>query len=418
MEKKITITEVAQNFIKPDFKETDYIFGSGQLLGEIIQFDGQWITPEEELQIKKTETSNCTAFATTSIFEILFKRQFNLTKNYSDRLLGIFAGTYPPGNSPSLVVETARKKGLAPEELLPFSDQIERAEQYYSYEGGNQYLCEQTARQFSKEWMIGYDWVANGRSQTTPESIMEALKYSPLGVAVFAWAEQDGKYIRTIENDIHYTIIVGYKKNDYWLIFDSYAPFLKKLDWNFGFKYVMRYSLKKNTVVEQISLIERILSLMRQLVSYLIQEKKQDEIKVIKSLSDVIPPPANKETMRGMVERICEEEGIPQETKIICAVIQVESGFDPRAKNENKNSQGRVVSTDWGIAQINDYYWIGSNKTFPSVEYVLENPEKCVRWMVKQWKLGHQNWWIAYKNGSYKKYLLKVAVDIKIKQLL
>src|SRR3990167_7053445 len=112
MEKKIIITEIPNSFVIPEYKEEDFIFGSGQLLGEVVQIDGQWITPEEELQIKRVESFNCTAFATTSIIEILFRKLFGETKNFSDRSLGVFAGTRPPGNSPNVVIEAGRKKGL------------------------------------------------------------------------------------------------------------------------------------------------------------------------------------------------------------------------------------------------------------------------------------------------------------------
>ena len=81
-----------------------------------------------------------------------------------------------------------------------------------------------------------------------------------------------------------------------------------------------------------------------------------------------------------------------------------ESGFKNTAKNENKRD-GKTVSIDWGICQINDYWHIGAGKSFPSVEYVLKNPAEVVKWMIKQYKAGNLKWWIAYKSGAYKKYL-------------
>lgn len=94
-----------------------------------------------------------------------------------------------------------------------------------------------------------------------------------------------------------------------------------------------------------------------------------------------------------------------KEKDLLCAVIMAESGFKNTAKNENKNAQGVVTSTDYGICQINTRYHIGKGNTFPSVQYVLENPDKVVAWMVKMYRAGHLNWWCAYANGSYKKYL-------------
>ena len=89
---------------------------------------------------------------------------------------------------------------------------------------------------------------------------------------------------------------------------------------------------------------------------------------------------------------------------IITAVIQAESGFNIKAKNENKRN-GKVWSTDWGICQINDYWWIGSNKYFKSVDEVLNNPEKSVRFMVRQAKAGNLKLWSAFNNQSYLKFM-------------
>lgn len=112
------------------------------------------------------------------------------------------------------------------------------------------------------------------------------------------------------------------------------------------------------------------------------------------------------ENTRHSVRVICDEEGLMVHQKnLICAVIQGESGFLNTAINHNRNAKGETTSTDWGICQVNDYWHIGKGKTFPSVEYVLQNPDKVVRWMIKCYRAGHLNWWIAYKNGSYKKYL-------------
>lgn len=105
---------------------------------------------------------------------------------------------------------------------------------------------------------------------------------------------------------------------------------------------------------------------------------------------------------RHSVRVICDEEGLTWEQKnTLCATVGAESGWRPGAIGK-PNVDG---TRDYGIAQINSYWWIGEGKQFPSTEYVLENPAACIRWMCKQWKLGHRNWWVAYKNGSYKRYL-------------
>src|SRR3990167_10011975 len=121
-------------FLIPTFKPTDYILGAGKIPEEILQEDANWLQflPLFEIQKKGTETYNCTAYGSTSALEILFKRKYEEEKNYSDRALGIVAGTVPPGNDPNTVAQAIRDNGLINEELLPFSDDIISVEKYYS----------------------------------------------------------------------------------------------------------------------------------------------------------------------------------------------------------------------------------------------------------------------------------------------
>lgn len=117
---------------------------------------------------------------------------------------------------------------------------------------------------------------------------------------------------------------------------------------------------------------------------------------------DVLGPWTTATGNRHNVRVICDQEGLTLEQKnTLCATVGGESGWKPTAIGA-PNSNG---SQDYGICQINNRLWIGDGKQFPSVDYVLNNPEACIRWMCKQWKAGHRNWWIAYKNGSYKRYL-------------
>lgn len=114
---------------------------------------------------------------------------------------------------------------------------------------------------------------------------------------------------------------------------------------------------------------------------------------------------------RHSVRLICDEERMTwQEKNLICAVIQGESGFDNNATCKNTNG-----TTDWGICQINDNrrYWIGPGLYFKSVQEVLQNPDKAVRFMIKLYRQGLLHYWIAYKNGSYKRYMPVGMTDPK-----
>lgn len=102
------------------------------------------------------------------------------------------------------------------------------------------------------------------------------------------------------------------------------------------------------------------------------------------------------------VRVLCDLAGLTvQEKNIICACIYQESQFENTAMCRNRNSGGVVTSTDWGICQINDYFHIGEKKDFPSVQYVLANPETVVNWMIQQYREGNLDMWVSYTSGAY-----------------
>lgn len=152
------------------------------------------------------------------------------------------------------------------------------------------------------------------------------------------------------------------------------------------------------------------------------------------------PPPAPKPAPKPVYDfstpkaayrstrMLCDEMGVPYAKTLlingkkysrkdrICACIYQESGFKNTAKYENKDPKtGQVWSTDWGIVQVNDHYHIGKGKTFPSLQYLLDNPEKAVRWMIKMELAGELRLWSSYKFGHYKKWLTDNSPMWKLK---
>ena len=132
---------------------------------------------------------------------------------------------------------------------------------------------------------------------------------------------------------------------------------------------------------------------------------RTDSPKVVEVPQKPVYDWSTRETTRKSCRMVMDEFGLTwKEKDLLCAVIKGESAFDIYSKNDNKKN-GKVLSTDWGICQINDFYHVGQGKSFPSVQYILDNPDECVRFMVRMYKLGHLDWWIAYRNGSWKKYI-------------
>jgi hypothetical protein len=109
---------------------------------------------------------------------------------------------------------------------------------------------------------------------------------------------------------------------------------------------------------------------------------------------------------------IADQCGLSLEQKdILCQCIYQESTFlNYRAPGvpttcHNKDKNGVVWSTDWGICQVNDWFHIGTGKDFPSVDYVMANPDVVVRWMAMILKrTGALQPWSSYASGAYKKW--------------
>lgn len=106
---------------------------------------------------------------------------------------------------------------------------------------------------------------------------------------------------------------------------------------------------------------------------------------------------------------MCDEAGLSWGAKqIITACIMQESRFHPDAKGPvNENG-----TRDWGLCQYNDgknskgqAYWIGPGADFASTEEVLNDPEKNVRVMIREYKKGNIKRWSSYSTGAYKQWL-------------
>lgn len=119
---------------------------------------------------------------------------------------------------------------------------------------------------------------------------------------------------------------------------------------------------------------------------------------------DTLEPWTDAVSNRHNVRVICDQEGLSvQQKNDLSATLHCESNYNPACIHPNI-VEGRVTSTDYGICQVNDYYHIGPGKDFPSAQYVLDNPEACVRWMCRQWKAGNGRLWVCYSKSMYKEY--------------
>ena len=131
-----------KGFIPPKEKPENYILGDGNVPQVVLQPNSDWTEylPVEEKQNVNFETFNCVSFGTLSAIEVLMFRLFGEKHNYSDRFVGIMAGTKEGGNDPDTVCEAIRKYGLIPEEMLPMTG-VDNIDEYYSFKGADKEAC-------------------------------------------------------------------------------------------------------------------------------------------------------------------------------------------------------------------------------------------------------------------------------------
>lgn len=241
-------------FIEPspeDIKksvEKGFVLGArGGVKGKVINEAGDWrnYLPGFEPQRRSFESNSCTQFATESALEALETFQEGVHNNYSERLLAIDSDNSRQGNDPHKTSETLRKKGVAPEEMLPFTDSLKSWEDYMTLD--NDYKIEQEKKKWLRANVFKHEWVWTGKP--SPEEkrrrLKEALTKGTVCVSVHAWRKKNGIYVKNGEPDNHWTQLATYDV-DHPLVNDSYlddgSP-LKKLDPLYDFSWAKVYYL-------------------------------------------------------------------------------------------------------------------------------------------------------------------------------
>lgn len=103
---------------------------------------------------------------------------------------------------------------------------------------------------------------------------------------------------------------------------------------------------------------------------------------------------------RHSVRLICDEEGLTvQQKNDLSKTVHCESGYHTQAVHPNLYN-GKLASTDRGIAQWNDHYHGGEITN----DEAFNDPEKAIRLMCKYVKRGQLKLWVCYSSGLYKQY--------------
>ena len=234
----------------------DYEFGDGQLEAKfgasvaVIKSDGQWDADLPKIEYQSFpwgETFHCTVFGTENCIQVLMKAKYGKIEEYTERYLGVLAKIKNGvGGSPNEVAEQWRKRGNLLYDKLPFEG-VTSWSQFNSPNPMTADLVTEGEKWLTK-WTFGHDWIWDFR----PEVLMEALKYSPLGVGVYTWQKVGDKYTKpSWATDNHWVMIYGYVKGDHWKVYDHYDSVHKKLAWDYPFSFAKRFTLSMKTTDEQ-----------------------------------------------------------------------------------------------------------------------------------------------------------------------
>lgn len=259
--------------VLPDIKTREQ--GAEHLLGAerpIINPSGDWsnwLSPAEPQSKNGVETKNCTGYGTCHAIETQVNFLTKKTVNYSERYLGIEAGTLPfGGNDPHTVAETWRRtSGAIPEDELTFTDDIKTPQEYYLPKPPPQRMIDDGQKWYDA-WELQHEWVFIGGDPASKKGLLQqALRRGTVCVSVRAWERNaQGIFVKPEGAvDTHWTTLVKYDNDGYPIVFDSYDSFIKKLDQNYDFGVAKVYYL--SPAEPKLSILQQILYLISKIIT-------------------------------------------------------------------------------------------------------------------------------------------------------
>lgn len=245
---------ITPNFKYPDLSHTDFRFGSASQVPAVpLRENGDWrdFLPQGELQMRHgVETSVCFIEAQQhAIATIMEEVYFIINRDFAARWNLLHVDGSPEGGSPIEAAQSFRHDGLIAENLLPFSDDISSWDEFNSYKGGDEKKCKKAGEEFLKEWDLKWDIVIEreDKPEDKKAKLREALKYSPVPISVPAWFQSGDVFVRPpyMTEDNHLTLAVFMDAEGHIYVFDTYEPFIKKLDKDISPEFGIRWSVKK-----------------------------------------------------------------------------------------------------------------------------------------------------------------------------
>lgn len=241
----------------------------GATLGAVVNPSGDWsdFLPAYEPQAERYETQGCTVWGSQNQLEILYKFLFGIEPNYSERFTYILAEVNPnKGQNPHKTYEAIRKYGLIDHKELPVPKTLR--EFLKPNPMTQKYL--DLGLQWKGTHAYNHQWeLSDNQDRVLQHRVLKnALKYGPVGVSVTAWQEDNGVFIDGGFPNTHWCVLFKYDGENP-VIFDSYDHSIKKLASDHLIQYAKGISISKDTTEQQIGIMQKIISLLQELLSRL-----------------------------------------------------------------------------------------------------------------------------------------------------
>lgn len=264
----------SDGFLPDEIDERDDIFGSStRYKWKIVKPNSDWTKEANQIvaesqKSNRLETMNCVINAVLNAMEMLCMAKYGELNNWSERYVGKMAGTTRQGNTPRNAFNAIRKNGVVNEEDWSWKRDKFCWNDYYAPIPKN--ILEK-GKAWLNSWELGYDAI-----YCSKQSLIEALKYSPVPIAVYAWYFKNGKYY-SIARQNHYCVLINRSQV---LVYDSYQPYIKDLDENFKFAYAKRIWLEKkpDTLKNEKFDLELIAKLLQNGIKYLMRVHKNGQV--------------------------------------------------------------------------------------------------------------------------------------------
>jgi hypothetical protein len=261
---------IPQSFQYPDIPEIkDVVLGGVE---ETLREDGDWrdYVPNPEYQRRNgIESSSCYVHGMQKGFATLLEEKYGMKDlDYSERYNFIFSHGTKNGGDPLESLASIKDHGMIPDSMLPFSKDIDSWEEFNSFSGGDERLCRLAGKVWRQRWSPDGKVIVtrNMPLSKKKEILRHELKKSPIPVSVFAWYKKGDVYIKPEgERDNHLALLVYIDKEGYPYVFDTYDPFIKKLDKDFNFEFAFSLSILQLPVERNKSFWEGILTFIKAL---------------------------------------------------------------------------------------------------------------------------------------------------------